>query len=71
MSETITQHLALDQLFAVSEATTISGRDVWSADATTAAHILRIRNGLIVADTVLFGGRCSPARRAEMDVANV
>lgn len=132
MSETITHHLAVDRFLAVSESATISGCDVWSADATLEAtvsnwrfrvrgadairtdyakwfselarssgcprlltdegevveytfirtdegvphaahnaHILSIRNGLIVADTVPCGGRCSAARRAEMEVVNV
>jgi hypothetical protein len=132
MSETIAHHLAVDRFLAVSESATISGCDVWSADATLEAtvskwrfrargahairsdyakwfselarssgsprlvtdegevveymfiwpdegvphaahhaHNLAIRNGLIVADTVLCGGTCSAARRAEMEVANV
>jgi hypothetical protein len=37
MSETITDHLAVDQFLAVSESATISGCEVWSADATLEA----------------------------------
>jgi hypothetical protein len=132
MSETITDHLAVDRFLASGESATITSCDAWSDDALLDAtvphwrfrvrgvdairseyakwfavpgafeqlrrlatdegevveytftwteegvphaahhaHILTIRDGLIVADTVLCGGRWPAELLAEMEAADV